>query len=264
MDLKLNGKTAFITGSTAGIGAATARTLAAEGTKVIINGRDEAKTAKAAAGLRDAGEVLGVHGDLSTADGVQATLTRLEAHGPIDILINNAGIFEPKPFFEIPDEDWQRFFDINVMSGVRLARALLPGMRARGWGRVIFISSESGLSIPNEMIHYGMTKTAQLALVRGLAKEMRGSGVTINAVLPGPTWTEGVEDFVEKMAAAEGVSKDQMKKDFVPNHRPNSLIQRFAEPQEVADMIAYLVSPHASITTGAAIRVEGGLVDSLG
>ncbi|MCA9431277.1 MAG: SDR family oxidoreductase, partial [Candidatus Omnitrophica bacterium] len=180
------------------------------------------------------------------------------------ILVNNAGIFEPTPFFEIPDEDWFKFYEINVMSGVRLSRALAPGMKDRGWGRIFFISSESGIRIPEEMIHYGVTKTAQLALVRGIAKTLQGTGVTVNAVLPGPTWTEGVSEFVEKMAKQEGVSTEEMRKEFVPRFRPTSIIQRFAEPEEVAAMVAYLSSPLASATTGAAIRVEGGLVDDLG
>lgn len=266
MDLQLTGKTAVITGSTAGIGRAIAETLVAEGATVVVNGRDEARTSKAAEEINASGgpgRAVAAHGDLGTKDGVDAFVGRLKDAGDIDILVNNTGVFQPTPFFDIPDDEWERFFRINVMSGVRLSRALAPAMRDRGWGRIIFISSESGFSIPESMVHYGMTKTAQLSVMRGLAKTLAGTGVTVNAVLPGPTWTEGVSEFVRKVAEQEGISPDRMREDFVPNHRPKSLIQRFIEPKEIATTVAYIASPLASATTGAAVRAEGGLVDDL-
>lgn len=264
MDLQLTGKTAVVTGSTSGIGQAIARTLVNEGATVVINGRDADRTKEAANAIQGSGKAVPVHGDVGSAEGVAEFLERLKAVGDVDILVNNAGIFQPMPFFEIPDAEWSRFFEINVMSGIRLSRALAPGMQERGWGRIIFISSESGISIPDEMVHYGMTKTAQLSVMRGLAKTLRGTGVNVNAVLPGPTWTEGVADFVAQLAEDEGLSAEEMRKQFIPRFRPDSMIERFIEPMEIAAMVAYAVSPVSSATTGAALRVEGGLVDDLG
>ena len=264
MDLQLTGKTVVVTGSTSGIGQAIAQTLVNEGATVVINGRDADRTKEAANAIQGSGKAVPVHGDVGSAEGVADFLDRLKDVGDVDILVNNAGIFQPMPFFEISDAEWSRFFEINVMSGIRLSRALAPGMQERGWGRIIFISSESGISIPDEMVHYGMTKTAQLSVMRGLAKTLRGTGVNVNAVLPGPTWTEGVADFVAQIAEDEGISAEEMRKQFIPRFRPDSMIERFIEPTEIAAMVAYAVSPVSSATTGAALRVEGGLVDDLG
>ncbi|HAH45844.1 SDR family oxidoreductase [Gimesia sp.] len=264
MDLQLTGKTVVVTGSTSGIGQAIAQTLVNEGATVVINGRDADRTKEAANAIQGSGKAVPVHGDVGSAEGVADFLERLKDVGDVDILVNNAGIFQPMPFFEISDAEWSRFFEINVMSGIRLSRALAPGMQERGWGRIIFISSESGISIPDEMVHYGMTKTAQLSVMRGLAKTLRGTGVNVNAVLPGPTWTEGVADFVAQIAEDEGISAEEMRKQFIPRFRPDSMIERFIEPTEIAAMVAYAVSPVSSATTGAALRVEGGLVDDLG
>ncbi|MCB9878991.1 MAG: SDR family oxidoreductase [Planctomycetes bacterium] len=267
MDLGLAKRTALVTGSTAGIGRAIARELLLEGATVVINGRDPGRTRQATDELAKdtGGRAIAVAGDVSTSDGAREFLALLARESPpIDVLVNNAGVFEPKPFADIADDEWMSMFEVNVVSGIRLSRALVPRMVEGGYGRVIFISSESGLSIPEEMIHYGVSKTAQLAVVRGLAKSLRGTGVTVNAVLPGPTWTEGVADFVAKMAAQEGVTVEEMRETFVAKHRPASLIRRFAEPAEVAAMVAYAVSDRASATTGAALKVEGGLIDSIG
>jgi NAD(P)-dependent dehydrogenase (short-subunit alcohol dehydrogenase family) len=263
MDLELKGRRALVTGSTAGIGLATARLLAEEGAAVVVNGRTKARVSAAVAAIGDAvrgARVRGVAADLGTAAGCE-TLAR-EA-GEIDVLVNNVGIFEPKPFEEIPDADWMRFFETNVMSGVRLARSALPGMRARGWGRIVFVSSESGLQIPAEMIHYGMTKTAQLAVARGLAEATVGTGVTVNSVLPGPTASEGVATFVEQMAKVRGVDFAAMEREFFATARPSSLLRRFATPDEAAAMIVYVCSARASATNGAALRVDGGVVRSI-
>lgn len=263
MKIDLSGKTALVTGSTAGIGHAIARGLASSGAAVVVNGRTKAKVdaavaaiAKAAAGSK----VSGIAADVATAAGCNSLVAALPE---VDILINNAGIFEPKDFFEISDEDWSRFFEINVMSGVRLARAYLPGMLKRNWGRVVFISSESALNIPKEMIHYGMTKTAQLAISRGLAELTRGTAVTVNSVLPGPTMSEGVETFVKDLAEQNGQSVDDAAANFVKQHRPSSLLQRFASVEEVANMVVYVSSREASATNGASLRVEGGIVQTI-
>jgi NAD(P)-dependent dehydrogenase (short-subunit alcohol dehydrogenase family) len=261
MKIDLTGKTALVTGSTAGIGHAIAKGLAAAGASVIINGRGKAKVDDAAARLGVAvsgARVRGVAADVSTAEGCQALIAAVPE---VDILINNAGIFEPKNFVEIPDEDWSRFFDVNVMSGVRLSRAYLPGMLTRNWGRIIFISSESGLNIPTEMIHYGMTKTAQLAVSRGLAKLTRGTAVTVNSVLPGPTMSEGVEVMLKEIAKRSGQSVEEAGANFVKQHRPSSLLQRFAGVDEIASMVVYVASKEASATNGAALRAEGGIVN---
>jgi NAD(P)-dependent dehydrogenase (short-subunit alcohol dehydrogenase family) len=261
MDMQLDAKTALITGSTAGIGYAIAEGLAREGASVWVNGRKPHTVDDALNRLKravPAASVAGVAADVGTADGI-AQLA--EALPEVDILINNAGIFDPKPFFEIPDEDWQLFYDVNVMSGVRASRAYLPGMLARDWGRIVFISSESGIQTPREMIHYGMTKAAQLAISRGLAELTQGTAVTVNAVLPGPTRSEGVTEFVAKRGMdpnAEGFEQD-----FVRSARPTSLIDRLARVEEVANMVVYVASPRSSATNGAALRVDGGVVYSI-
>jgi NAD(P)-dependent dehydrogenase (short-subunit alcohol dehydrogenase family) len=263
MDLQLHDKTAFISGSTAGIGLAIAEALLKENTTVIINGRKEKQVEEVVAALQKAfpkGKVSGIAADFSNKEEVEVLIAKLP---PIDILVNNVGIFEPKPFSEIPDEDWFRFFDVNVMSGVRLSRALFPKMLERNWGRIIFISSESAVFIPDEMIHYGMTKTAQVAIARGLAELTKGTHVTVNTILPGPTKSRGVGDFVNSWATQEKVSFDEMESKFFRDFRPTSLLQRFATTGEVANMVAYLASPLASATNGAAVRVEGGLVRSI-
>jgi len=263
MIIDLSGKTALVTGSTAGIGYAIAKGLAASGAEVVINGRGRDKVDAAVAKLKQSvsgAKVRGIAADVSTAEGCDALLKALPA---VDILINNAGIFEPKNFFEIPDEDWSRFFEVNVMSGVRLSRAYLAAMLKRDWGRIVFISSESALNIPTEMIHYGMTKTAQLAVARGLAKLTRGTAVTVNSVLPGPTMSEGVETFVKDLAKQNGQSLEEAAANFVKQHRPSSLLQRFASVDEVANLVVYVASQQASATNGAALRVEGGIVNTI-
>ncbi len=263
MNIDLTGKTALVTGSTAGIGRAIAEGLAKAGANVVVNGRKPETVDRAVAAVSMVAErakVCGVAADVSSPAGCEAIVAAVPN---IDILVNNAGIFEPKPFFEIPDADWTRFFETNVMSGVRLSRAYMPGMIERNWGRIIFISSESGLQIPKEMIHYGLTKTAQLALSRGLAEVSAGSGVTVNAVLPGPTRSDGVEGFLEAMAKDAGKAPDDMARDFVKTHRPTSLLERFATVEEVANMVVYAASKEASATNGAALRVDGGVVRSI-
>jgi NAD(P)-dependent dehydrogenase (short-subunit alcohol dehydrogenase family) len=262
MDLKLGGRLALVSGSTAGIGHAIAAALAAEGARVIVNGRTQAAVDAAAARIHagPGGQVLGFAGDLSTAAAAEALVA---AHPGIEILVNNLGIFEPKPFEEIPDADWTRFFDVNVLSGVRLARLCLPAMKQADWGRIIFISSESALQIPAEMVHYGMTKTAQLAVARGIAESVAGTGITVNSVLPGPTRSRGVGDFVDALAKADNMSMAEYEKAFFQKVRPTSLIQRFEAPEEIASMVAYLASPLASGTTGAAVRVDGGCAKSV-
>jgi NAD(P)-dependent dehydrogenase (short-subunit alcohol dehydrogenase family) len=263
MDLGIADKRAFVSGSTAGIGFAIAASLAAEGARVTINGRSQARVDEALASLRSRqlpGQVDGVAADLSTAEGLDAVLAVLPE---ADIVVNNLGIFEPKPFLEIPDEDWRRFFEVNVLSGVRCARAYLPGMVARRWGRLVFISSESGLQIPSEMIHYGMTKTAQLAIARGIAESVAATGVTVNSVLPGPTSSEGVGVFVDDLARTQGKDRQAVEADFFREMRPSSLIKRFATPEEVAALVTYVCSVQASATTGASLRVDGGVLRSI-
>jgi NAD(P)-dependent dehydrogenase (short-subunit alcohol dehydrogenase family) len=263
MNIDLKGKTALVTGSTSGIGHAIAKGLAVAGANVVVNGRTQGKVDAAVAAIANAapgGKIAGVAADVSTAAGCQ---TLAETLPDVDILINNAGIFEPKAFFDIPDDDWSRFFEVNVMSGVRLARAYMPGMLTRNWGRIVFISSESALNIPKEMIHYGTTKTAQLAVSRGLAEMTRGTAVTVNSVLPGPTMSEGVETFVKGLANQNGQSVEEAATVFVRQFRPTSLLQRFATVEEIANMVVYISSKEASATNGAALRAEGGIVQTI-
>jgi NAD(P)-dependent dehydrogenase (short-subunit alcohol dehydrogenase family) len=263
MNIDLSKKIAIVTGSTAGIGFAIAKGLGDCGATVVLNGRTRDSVQAAIERLSSAATratVRGVAADLGSASGC-ATL--LEAEPACDILVNNVGIFGPQDFFDTPDDVWARFFEVNVMSGVRLARAYLPGMMKRKWGRVVFISSESGLNIPADMIHYGFTKTANLSISRGLAKRMAGTGVTVNAVLPGPTLSEGVETMLKEDADEAGQSVTEAANAFVKAHRPSSIIQRVATPEEVANMVVYVCSPQASATTGAALRVDGGVVDTI-
>ncbi len=263
MDMQLQGQHALVTGSTAGIGFAIAKALAAEGATVTLNGRSEASVGQALQRLQTLlpeASLRGVAADAATARGCE----QLTAGGPpVDILVNNMGIFDPKPFEDIPDSEWIRFFETNVMSGVRLSRAVLPGMKQRNRGRIVFISSESGICPPAEMVHYGMTKSAQLSISRGLAETCAGTAVTVNSVLPGPTLTEGAKDFFDKLAAQQGLSFDEAAKAFFANARPTSLLRRFIEPDEVAAMVAYVCSPLSAATNGAALRVDGGVVRSL-
>ena len=260
MDLQLTNKTALVTGSTGGIGLAIAALLDAEGARVIVNGRGEPRVSEALGKIRaqHPGAVLeSFAGDLATESATAELTKRFPA---VDILINNLGIFEPKPFAEIPDEDWRRFFEVNVLSGVRLSRAYLPGMLKNNWGRIVFISSESALQIPSEMIHYGVTKTAQIAVARGLAELTAGTGVTVNSVLPGPTRSEGVDEFVAKLSG--GAPFEKFEHEFFEKVRPTSLLKRFATTTEVANLVAYLSSPLSSATNGSAVRVDGGVVKS--
>jgi NAD(P)-dependent dehydrogenase (short-subunit alcohol dehydrogenase family) len=261
MDLQLAGKKALVSGSTAGIGLAIAHQLAQEGAQVIINGRSEASVAQVVASLKQqtGGQVFGFAGDLSQAAVADALFA---AYPAVDILINNLGIFEPKAFEDIPDVDWQRFFDVNVLSGVRLSRLYLPYMKQHDWGRIVFISSESGIQIPPEMIHYGMTKSAQIAVARGLAESLAGTQITVNSILPGPTRSRGVGDFVEAMAQAEQKSAETFEKELFEHVRPTSLIKRFATTEEVASLVTYIASPLSSATNGAALRVDGGVIKS--
>ncbi|MBV7484571.1 SDR family NAD(P)-dependent oxidoreductase [Bordetella sp. BOR01] len=258
MDLHLKGKLALISGSSKGIGHAIAVGLAREGARVIVNGRSQQSVDDALQELRTqvpGASAEGVAGDLSDPAQIALLVQRFPA---VDVLVNNLGIFDPKPFEDIPDEDWQRFFDTNVMSGVRLARAYLPGMKAKNWGRVVFISSESGIQIPVEMIHYGVTKTAQLGLSRGLAESCAGTGVTVNAVLPGPTKSAGVHEFVDKLSGGKPFA--EFEKEFFETARPSSLLKRFATTEEVANLVVYVCSEASSATNGAALRVDGGVV----
>jgi NAD(P)-dependent dehydrogenase (short-subunit alcohol dehydrogenase family) len=263
MDFGLKNKTTVVSGSTAGIGFAIAATLAAEGARVIVNGRTEGRVAtaldKIRGGVKNA-EVQGVAADLGTADGVQTFVRKVP---DADILVNNLGIFEVKPFLEIPDADWLRFFEVNVLSGVRLTRHYLPGMLQKNWGRVIFISSESAQQIPAEMVHYGMTKTAQLAIARGLAESIAGTGVTVNSILVGPTASEGAGQFVENFAKQQGITKAEFEKQFFANIRPTSLLKRFETPEEVAAVVAFVASARAIAINGAAVRAEGGVLRSI-
>lgn len=258
MNLQLEQRQALISGSTKGIGFAIASQLAAEGAQVILNGRSEIDVVTALGKVREAvpeAKLEGFAGDLTSPEVVQALLQRFPA---VDILVNNLGIYEACPFPEITDEEWRRFFEVNVLSGVRLSRAYIPGMKERNWGRIIFISSESGIQIPVEMIHYGMTKTAQLAVSRGLAEYCAGTGITVNAILPGPTQTAGVERLVTQQSG--GKSMEYIEQEFFINLRPSSLLKRFETPTEIASLTTFVCSPLASGINGAALRVDGGVV----
>ena len=263
MDLRLQDKKILVTGSTAGIGLAIAHSLAKEGAQVYLNGRTPQRVEAAIAEIRSAvpnSKMEGIVADFSSAEGAGAVIAKLPA---VDVLINNVGIFEPKPFTEIPDDDWYRFFEINVMSGIRLARHYLPGMLKENWGRILFISSESAVQIPAEMVHYGMTKTAQVAVARGIAETVAGTGVTVNSILPGPTESEGVGAFVGALAKQQDKSKEQVEKEFFEHARPSSLLKRFASVQEVAAMVTYMASELSSATNGAAMRVDGGVIRAI-
>jgi len=262
MDLKLNDKTALVTGSTAGIGLEIARTLAVEGAKVFVTGRAQDKLDAALADIRASGgkNVEGVLADAGTAEGAAAILKAVPS---VDILVNNLGIYEMKAFADIPDEDWLRLFEVNVMSGVRLSRGYFPGMLERNWGRVIFISSESGLAIPGEMVHYGMTKSAQLAVARGMAQQTKGTGVTVNSVLPGPTRAAGIFEFLKSVSANPNGTPAEHEAEFFQQHRTSSLLQRMIEPQEIASLVAYVASPLSAATNGASLKAEGGLVTTI-
>jgi NAD(P)-dependent dehydrogenase (short-subunit alcohol dehydrogenase family) len=263
MDLQLGGKRAVVTGSTAGIGLAIAVALAEEGARVVVNGRTRARVDEAIAVVRaraPGAQVEGAAGDLGTARGAEAVLAAVP---DADILVNNVGIFEAKAFPDIPDEDWTRILEVNLLSGVRLSRHHLPRMLARRWGRILFISSESALQIPAEMIHYGVTKTAQLALARGLAELTRGTAVTVNSILAGPTRSEGVQQFVESLARHHRRDVDEVERDFFQTARPTSLLQRFETPEEIAALVAFVASERASGVNGAALRVDGGVVRAI-
>lgn len=260
MDLQLKDKLALVTGSTAGIGYAIAKQLAHEGAKVIVNGRTQQRVDKAVKNIIEAtgnGQVKGVIADFSNKDEIAGLIDQVPE---VDILINNVAIFEPKAFADISDEDWLRFYEINVLSGVRLARVYFDKMLKKNWGRIVFISSESAIQIPEEMIHYGMTKTAQIAIARGLAELTKGTNVTVNSVLPGPTLSEGVGGFIENLARDQNKSIEQVEADFFKTMRPTSVIQRFLTTDEVANMVTYLASPLSAATNGAAVRAEGGLL----
>ena len=263
MDLNLSGRTALVSGSTAGIGYATAEALAALGARVIVNGRTQERVDAAIARLarsQPEAKTESAAFDLSQAGGVAEIVA---AYPHVDILVNNVGVFAPVPFEEIDDAEWLRFFETNVMSGVRLSRAYLPGMRRENWGRIVFVSSESGVNIPAEMVHYGTTKAAQIAVARGIAESVAGTGITVNSVLPGPTRSEGVAVFVSDLARSRGIDDTTMEREFFETVRPSALIKRFATVEEVANMIAYLCTPAASATTGSAVRVDGGVVRSI-
>ena len=263
LDLRLTDKIVLVTGSTAGIGFAIARAVAAEGAHVYVNGRTQQRVDAAVEAIRSLGATIKVDGivaDFSSASGAETVIAKLPA---VDVLVNNVGIFEPKPFAEIPDADWYRFFEINVMSGVRLARHYLPGMLTKNWGRILFISSESAVQIPPEMVHYGMTKTAQVAVARGIAESVAGTGVTVNSILAGPTESEGVGAFVEAMAKQQNKSKETIEKEFFEHVRPSSLLKRFATVDEVAALVTYIAGELSSATNGAALRVDGGVVKAI-
>jgi NAD(P)-dependent dehydrogenase (short-subunit alcohol dehydrogenase family) len=263
MDLKLAGKIALVAGSTAGIGLAIAKWFAMEGAHVYVNGRTQERVDAAMAGIRSrvpSAKVHGIVADFSSVAGAEAVIAKLPS---VDVLVNNVGIFEPKPFAEIPDADWLRFFEINVMSGVRLTRHYLAEMLEKNWGRIIFISSESAVQIPAEMVHYGMTKTAQIPIARGVAESVAGTGVTVNTILAGPTESEGVGGFVDAMAKQQNKSKQEVEKEFFEHVRPSSLLKRFATVDEVAAMVTYVASELSSATNGAALRVDGGVVRAI-
>jgi NAD(P)-dependent dehydrogenase (short-subunit alcohol dehydrogenase family) len=263
MNLGLQGKSAVVSGSTAGIGLAIATALAAEGATVVVNGRTQARVDAALKVIQKhvaSAELRGVAADLGTAAGVESFLHQVPA---ADVLVNNLGIFDVKPFLKISDAEWLRFFEVNVLSGVRLARAYLPGMLKKNWGRVIFISSESAQHIPAEMIHYGMTKTAQVAIARGIAESVAGTGVTVNSILAGPTASEGASKFVENMAKEQNLSTAEVERQFFTSARPTSLLKRFETPEEIATVVAFVASMQSIAINGAAVRAEGGVVRSI-
>ena len=263
MDLKLQNKLALVTGSTAGIGLAIAKSLAAEGCRVIVSGRTEGRVNEAIEKIRQAhpqAKLEPLAADLAKPEGASETIRRFPA---VDILVNNLGMYEHRPFEATSDADWQAIIEINFMSGVRLSRHYLPGMKSANWGRIILLSSESGVNIPVEMIHYGVTKAMYLALSRGLAETTAGTGVTVNAVLPGPTRSEGVGRFIAELGQAKGITPEEVEKEFFRSVRPTSILQRFASTEEVAHLVTYLASPLASATNGAAVRVDGGVVRSI-
>ncbi|UYW01462.1 SDR family oxidoreductase [Flavobacterium agricola] len=263
MNLELTNKKVFISGSTSGIGFAAAKQLAQEGAQVIINGRSQKSVDAALAKLNQAvlkAQISGFAADFTDVNSVNQLLKQL---GTVDVLINNVGIYEPNDFVEITDEDWYRFFDVNVMSGIRLARAVFPAMLAQNWGRIIFITSESASNIPDEMIHYGTTKAAIHAVSRGLAELTKNTNVTVNTIMPGPTASEGVTEFFNKLAQEQNSDYQSVETDFFKNMRPSSLLQRFAKPEEVANLITYVASPLSSATNGAALRVDGGVVKTI-
>jgi NAD(P)-dependent dehydrogenase (short-subunit alcohol dehydrogenase family) len=257
VQIDLSGRTAVVTGSSQGIGLAIGAGLARAGASVVLNGRDPDKLAAAAKQVD--GDVRAVAADVTTDEG---TAQLLAAVPDADVLVNNLGIFGARPALEISDDEWRRYFEVNVLTAVRLTRAYLPGMRGRGWGRVQYIASDSAVAIPAEMIQYGMSKTALLAVSRGFAKEAAGSGVTVNSVIAGPTHTAGVEEFVRSLVG-DDLPWDEAQHQFMLRHRPNSLLQRLIEPEEIANMCVYLASPLASATTGGALRVDGGYVDAI-
>ena len=263
MDLQLKDKVALVTGSTAGIGFAITSRLASEGAEVIVNGRTDEHVSEAVARITkrfSAANLRGIAADLGSAEGCNEVVRQLPR---VDILVNNAGIFEPKPFEQISDTDWEKFFAVNVMSGVRLSRSYLPEMKKRNWGRIVFISSESALQIPAEMIHYGTTKTAQLAVARGMAETCAGTEVTVNSVLPGPTASEGVTEFVDQLAKQNQQTPHEFEKEFFRSARPTSILKRFIKPDEIANVVAFVCSPLASAINGAAVRADGGVVRAI-
>ncbi len=262
MDLELGGKQALVTGSTLGIGRAIAESLLNEGASVVINGRDKDRLNRVVGELGDLGEVSGVAADMSTAEGAEAVAEAID--GPVDILVNNVGVFEVQPFFDITDEEWTRMFELNVMSGVRLSRTYMEGMLSRGWGRIIFIGSDQSLKPNPVMAHYAMTKTAEVSIARSLSELTRGTGVTVNTVMAAPTWTDGVEAFMKQMAEIEDTTPEEMSKEyFADGEGRTSLLERWADPAEIASLVTYLCSPKASATNGAALRADGGMVRSL-
>lgn len=260
MNIDFTGRKVLITGSTGGIGFAAAHGFLAAGADVVINGRKEERVNSAIERLGGGRRVFGFAGDLGTADDCDRLV---DVHPFFDIVINNIGIYGPQDFFETPDSEWDRFFQTNVMSGVRISRAYAPGMAERGWGRIVFVSSESAFNIPHDMIHYGFTKTSQLSISRGLAKRLAGTGVTVNSVLPGPTLSEGVSQMLQSEVERTGESLDAVAKSFIKSHRSSSIIQRASSVEEVANMILYISSQQASATTGAALRVDGGVVETI-
>jgi NAD(P)-dependent dehydrogenase (short-subunit alcohol dehydrogenase family) len=262
MDLKLGGKTAVVTGATGGIGLEIARTLSREGATVIILGRSKERLNAAVENIRasDGANVTGLLADAATDAGASALIAAIPQ---IDILVNNLGIYAPKDVQDISDAEWREIFEVNVMSGIRLSRAYMPGMFERNWGRVIFISSESGLMTPVEMVHYGMTKTSQLAVARGLAITTKGTGVTVNSILPGPTRSEGILDFLRGLSTNADATPAELEADFFQKHRSTSLLQRLINPEEIANLVAFVASPLSSATNGAALRVDGGVTPTI-